>query len=164
MSKIKGVNLGEWLVLEKWMDPSVFEGTDAQDEDNLCRQLHGEEKLARFQRHRNTFITENDIAFIARCGLNAVRLPVPHFLLATTPVSAILMFHAFPMSTTVSLGVNVMVLKFSSTSIPLRIPRTDSTTVGFAGFRNGIRSGKISIGCWMSWRCLRTDMGNETRF
>jgi len=80
MSKIKGVNLGEWLVLEKWMDPSVFEGTDARDEDNLCRQLHGEEKLTRFQRHRNTFITENDIAFIARCGLNAVRLPVPHFL------------------------------------------------------------------------------------
>ena len=24
--KIKGVNLGNWLVLEKWMSPMLFEG------------------------------------------------------------------------------------------------------------------------------------------
>ncbi len=29
---IKGVNLGNWLVLEKWMSPSLFAGTDAADE------------------------------------------------------------------------------------------------------------------------------------
>lgn len=80
MSKIRGVNLGEWLVLEKWMDPSVFAGTDARDEDNLCRQLHGDEKLERFRFHRDTFITEEDIVYIKKCGLDAVRLPVPHFL------------------------------------------------------------------------------------
>ena len=27
--KVKGVNLGNWLVLEKWMDTSMFEGTTA---------------------------------------------------------------------------------------------------------------------------------------
>jgi glucan 1,3-beta-glucosidase len=85
MSKIKGVNLGEWLVLEKWMDPSVFEGTDARDEDALCRQLGEEEKLARFKEHRDTFITEKDIALIAQLGLNAVRLPIPHFLFGDDP-------------------------------------------------------------------------------
>ena len=29
---IKGVNLGNWLVLEKWMSPELFAGTDAEDE------------------------------------------------------------------------------------------------------------------------------------
>ena len=24
--KVKGVNLGNWLVLEKWMNPALFEG------------------------------------------------------------------------------------------------------------------------------------------
>ena len=27
---IKGVNLGNWLVLEKWMSPALFEGTDVR--------------------------------------------------------------------------------------------------------------------------------------
>ena len=27
MEKIKGVNLGNWLVLEKWMSPALFDGT-----------------------------------------------------------------------------------------------------------------------------------------
>ena len=39
MDKIRGVNLGNWLVLEKWMHPALFEGTSAEDEDELCRQL-----------------------------------------------------------------------------------------------------------------------------
>lgn len=36
---IKGVNLGNWLVLEKWMSPALFEGTTAEDEYYLPRQL-----------------------------------------------------------------------------------------------------------------------------
>ena len=32
MEKIKGVNLGNWLVLEKWMSPALFDGTTAEDE------------------------------------------------------------------------------------------------------------------------------------
>ena len=46
---IKGVNLGNWLVLEKWMSPALFEGTGAQDEyyvrgqnqDTPLRVYHG---------------------------------------------------------------------------------------------------------------------------
>ena len=29
IDKIKGVNLGNWLVLEKWMSPELFAGTTA---------------------------------------------------------------------------------------------------------------------------------------
>lgn len=36
---VKGVNLGNWLVLEKWMSPSLFEGTTAEDEYYLPTQL-----------------------------------------------------------------------------------------------------------------------------
>ena len=28
--KVKGVNLGNWLVLEKWMSPSLFDGATEQ--------------------------------------------------------------------------------------------------------------------------------------
>ena len=36
---IKGVNLGNWLVLEKWMSPSLFAGTEAEDETQLSGDL-----------------------------------------------------------------------------------------------------------------------------
>ena len=37
--KIKGTNLGNWLVLEKWMSPGIFAGTGAEDEIWLGRKL-----------------------------------------------------------------------------------------------------------------------------
>ena len=40
--KVKGVNLGNWLVLEKWMNPALFAGTTAEDEYWLPRQLSKE--------------------------------------------------------------------------------------------------------------------------
>lgn len=39
MEKIRGVNLGNWLVLEKWMDNNLFSGTQAMDETYLCAEL-----------------------------------------------------------------------------------------------------------------------------
>ena len=36
--KVKGVNLGNWLVLEEWMQPEFFEGTGAKDEIWLGRK------------------------------------------------------------------------------------------------------------------------------
>ena len=35
MDKIIGTNLGNWLVLEKWMQPFIFKGTGAEDETCL---------------------------------------------------------------------------------------------------------------------------------
>lgn len=58
---IKGVNLGNWLVLEKWMSPSLFEGTTAEDEYYLPTQLSGEVYEARIRTHRSEYITERDL-------------------------------------------------------------------------------------------------------
>lgn len=79
MAKIRGVNLGNWLVLEKWMHPDLFAGTTAEDETELCWQL-GDEKYARLKAHRDTYITRADFEYIAQKGMNTIRIPVPHFI------------------------------------------------------------------------------------
>ena len=73
--KLRGVNLGSWLVLEKWMVPDVYRNTQAPDEYTLCLEL-GDKAKARLTQHRETFITAEDFSWIKKCGLNAVRLPV----------------------------------------------------------------------------------------
>ena len=78
--KIKGVNLGNWLVLEKWMNPALFEGTTAEDEYYLPRQLSPEVYEARIKIHRSEYITERDFITIKRMGLDSVRIPVPYFI------------------------------------------------------------------------------------
>lgn len=84
--KINGVNLGNWLVLEKWMNPAVFAGTTAEDEYNLARQLSPAMYETRVRIHRSEYITERDFACIARLGLNSVRIPVPYFLFGDRPL------------------------------------------------------------------------------
>jgi glucan 1,3-beta-glucosidase len=80
LSKLRGVNLGGWLVLEKWMVPAVYRGSDAPDEYGLCLAL-GDQAKARLDEHRETFITAEDFQWIKKCGLNAVRLPVGYWAL-----------------------------------------------------------------------------------
>lgn len=85
MKKIRGVNLGNWLVLEKWMKPDLFEGTDAEDEVWLNRKLSATKLTARLSEHRETYITETDFANIASHGINMVRIPVPYFIFGDRP-------------------------------------------------------------------------------
>ena len=82
---IKGVNLGNWLVLEKWMSPALFEGTSAEDEYYLPRQLPKDVYAARIQIHRSEYITERDFAQIRSFGMNMVRIPVPYFIFGDCP-------------------------------------------------------------------------------
>lgn len=77
---IKGVNLGNWLVLEKWMSPALFDGTTAEDEYYLPRQLSKEVYEARIKMHRAEYISERDFVTIASKGMNTVRIPVPYFI------------------------------------------------------------------------------------
>jgi glucan 1,3-beta-glucosidase len=79
-TRIRGVNLGAWLVLEKWMVPGMYRGTEAEDEYNLCLAL-GSDAKRRLDEHRETFITAEDFRWIKNCGLNAVRLPVGYWAL-----------------------------------------------------------------------------------
>ncbi len=78
--KVKGVNLGNWLVLEKWMNPALFEGTTAEDEYYLPTQLSPEVYEARIKIHRSEYISERDFVTIKSWGLDAVRIPVPYFI------------------------------------------------------------------------------------
>lgn len=82
---IKGVNLGNWLVLEKWMSPALFDGTTAEDEYYLPTQLSREVYEARIKIHRSEYITERDFAAIKRIGLNTVRIPIPYFIFGDRP-------------------------------------------------------------------------------
>ena len=83
--KIKGVNLGNWLVLEKWMSPALFEGTTAEDEYYLPTQLDPAVYEARIRQHRAEYITERDFVTIRAMGLNTVRIPVPYFIFGDRP-------------------------------------------------------------------------------
>ncbi|HEY1085644.1 MAG TPA: cellulase family glycosylhydrolase [Candidatus Saccharimonadales bacterium] len=75
---IKGVNLGGWLLLEKWMTPKIFEGTDAIDEWTFMQTRGATKKL---EAHRDTFITENDFIWLKTHGIDAVRIPVGYWVL-----------------------------------------------------------------------------------
>lgn len=86
--KIRGVNFGNWLVLEKWMSPELFDGIDAEDEIWMNRVMDQSCKEELLKRHRETYITEKDVAYVARLGLNLIRLPVPFFVFGDrTPYS-----------------------------------------------------------------------------
>jgi glucan 1,3-beta-glucosidase len=78
-ARLRGVTLGGWLVLEKWMTPSLFAGLDATDETTWCVEL-GRDAASRLRAHWNRFITREDFAWIASVGINAVRIPVGHWI------------------------------------------------------------------------------------
>ncbi len=78
-ARIRGVNLGGWLLLEKWMAPSLFAGLEATDETTWCAEL-GERAPERLRAHWNSFITRQDFAWLAERGINCVRIPVGHWL------------------------------------------------------------------------------------
>ena len=82
---IKGVNLGNWLVLEKWMSPSMFANTNADDEYYLPQELSREVYEDRIRMHRSEYITERDFATIKGFGLNTVRIPIPYFVFGDCP-------------------------------------------------------------------------------
>lgn len=73
--KVRGVNLGNWFCLEKWMKPKLFEGCDEWDEYGLITALP-EESKKRLKEHYETYITEEDVAFLAKSGVNLLRIPI----------------------------------------------------------------------------------------
>lgn len=81
---IRGVNLGNWLVLERWMEssrlPGPFGDAAADDERGLRRELEDRELAARLERHRSSYVTEDTFAWLADVGCTLVRIPVPFFV------------------------------------------------------------------------------------
>lgn len=77
MAALRGVNLGGWLLLERWMTPSVFEGTDAIDEYTFMHTPGAREKL---REHQKNFIREEDFRWLAQNGVDAIRIPVGYWI------------------------------------------------------------------------------------
>jgi len=84
VDKVRGVNLGGWLVLEPWITPSIFDKTG--DERIVDEYTFGQYQLedrntaiATLKNHWDTWITESDIEAIALAGLNHVRIPIGYW-------------------------------------------------------------------------------------
>lgn len=78
---LRGVNLGHWLVLERWMEADQQTGpfslTAADDEHGLRKELDHEELARRLQAHRDSYVTADTISFLAEHGCKLLRIPVP---------------------------------------------------------------------------------------
>ena len=87
--KVRGVNLGGWLVLEPWITPSLFElwakNQNVKDEYTYTQTLGKKEALKRLDKHWRTWITQADFQAIRKAGLNHVRIPIGYW--AVTPIS-----------------------------------------------------------------------------
>ncbi|XP_077224799.1 putative glucan 1,3-beta-glucosidase A isoform X7 [Tasmannia lanceolata] len=100
MSKVRGVNLGGWLVVEGWIKPSLFDGipnedmldgTQVQFKSTLLQKYISAangggtnvtvdrdvpSSWETFKKHRRSFVTREDIRFVAEHGINTLRIPV----------------------------------------------------------------------------------------
>ena len=81
---LHGINLGGWLVAERWMTPELFAGVEGDGEVALVDELGYEAARARLKKHRDTFITEEDFSAIKELGFDFVRLPVGYWLFEET--------------------------------------------------------------------------------
>lgn len=78
---LHGVNLTGWLTLEPWVTPSLFAESGALDEGRLAQALGTRRYRHAIERHRRRFMEAADFTRIAARGFNAVRLPVPWYVL-----------------------------------------------------------------------------------
>ncbi|KAF8517620.1 glycoside hydrolase [Gautieria morchelliformis] len=75
----RGVNLGSWFVLERWISETPFgnaAGPGSSDYDVASGGLGARETL---ERHWDTWITDEDWQWIAERGINSVRLPIGYY-------------------------------------------------------------------------------------
>ncbi|ORZ25883.1 glycoside hydrolase superfamily [Absidia repens] len=75
-NKAWGVNLGNWLILERWMGGQAFEaaGSNGQDEWTLSKSTSN--AAAILKQHWDSWVTEDDFRKLARAKVNHVRIPV----------------------------------------------------------------------------------------
>ncbi|KAK4627002.1 Glucan 1,3-beta-glucosidase [Fulvia fulva] len=78
--KVRGVNIGGWLLLEPWITPSIFQQFDQSrgimDEYTLGQALGAQQAREQvLQKHWDTWCTWADFKKIADSGFNAVRIP-----------------------------------------------------------------------------------------
>lgn len=76
--KQRGVNLGSWFVLERWIseEPFRFAAAPGQSDLDVARGQNAKEVL---EHHWDTWITENDWVWITERGINTVRIPIGYY-------------------------------------------------------------------------------------
>ncbi|GAB0498572.1 hypothetical protein MMPV_009918 [Pyropia vietnamensis] len=89
--KLRGVNVGGWLVLEPWINTALFRahpavagrdglaGDPADSEYALCTRLGAATAAAVLGAHRRNWLGAADFHAMAVAGLNAVRVPVGYW-------------------------------------------------------------------------------------
>lgn len=82
MSALRGINLGGWLVIERWITPTLFQGTTAMTERELVASRGGKTKI---RSHHKNFITEKDIAWLASQNFELLRVPVGYWIFGDEP-------------------------------------------------------------------------------
>lgn len=75
--KAMGVSLGNWLVLERWMDEDWFTkyAPDAFDEWHFVQTV-GENASHVLDEHYDQWVTEDEIEIMYQHGMNQIRIPV----------------------------------------------------------------------------------------
>lgn len=76
--KWQGVNIGNWLILEKWMNPSYYNfwvPGDFLDEWSFCEKLDATCGSV-LENHWDDWISINDIHVLSQAGYNLLRIPV----------------------------------------------------------------------------------------
>ncbi|KAH6880300.1 cytoplasmic protein [Coprinopsis sp. MPI-PUGE-AT-0042] len=76
--KHRGVNLGSWFVLERWITESPYREAAGPGQSDLD-VAKGRNAKAILEKHWDTWITEKDWSWIAGVGINAVRIPIGYY-------------------------------------------------------------------------------------
>lgn len=76
----RGVNIGSWLVLEKWITPDVFDAAPGSVDEWTFTQALGETAaLSALESHWDSWFTEADVAKLSSQGINALRIPIGYW-------------------------------------------------------------------------------------
>ncbi|KAL7421161.1 Glucan 1,3-beta-glucosidase 3 [Cryptotrichosporon argae] len=79
--KQRGVNLGSWFALERWIAPHVFQSAKPPGQSDFD-VASGDNAKRLLEQHWDSWITESDWQWIASKGFNSVRLPIGYYHLA----------------------------------------------------------------------------------
>ncbi|KAF9234748.1 glycoside hydrolase family 5 protein [Melanogaster broomeanus] len=76
--KQRGVNLGSWFVLERWITDAPFRyaAVPGQSDLDVAKGSHARETL---EHHWDSWITAKDFEWLTARGINAVRIPIGYY-------------------------------------------------------------------------------------
>jgi methylthioribose-1-phosphate isomerase len=114
---LRGVNLGNWLVLEKWMGASPLSSAKSEDDRGLIDEFEPEVLAAALEEHRSAFITEDDFAWMEREGIDLFTSAADAICLDGTVVNKVGTFQ-------IAIAANYLGVPYYVTGAPDRGMRT----------------------------------------